>query len=554
MDVKLKYLNVLLINLLLGFFTSCQDVKIPSNPCIFNGRDTCAIAQNNVVATISLNEEFQTIDNFGASDCWGIKYIGKNWPINKRNEIADLLFSKEFDTDGNPKGIGLSMWRINIGAGSYEQGVNSKIYSSWRREESFLNQDGTYNWEKQAGNRWFAEAAKKRGVENFLLFSISPPVQLTKNNLAFSAGGADTGKLNLKLNAYGDFADFLSEITKKYIDSGIPIKYLSPLNEPQWNWTAGSDGWASQEGTPATNAESFTLVKELAAKLKAKNLATKITFGEVSALEYAYKQAASYADRSDIVNVFWNPSSANYIGNLEQVEKLISAHSYFSQSDLTRLVDNREQLRNRINTVNNGIKFWQTEYCILLGEHNTQGNGRDLGIESALYIARVIHTDLAIGNASAWHWWLGVSPSDYKDGLVYVADVNGNMGESEAVKNDGVIYKSKMLWAFGNYARFIRPGMKRIKVALNTNEGNVEAASKVMISAYKNTTTKEIVTVVINMTPQEETLSLSGISFDTGKLKIYTTSQNKELKFSETTTTKLTIEPRSITTIIGQYK
>lgn len=554
MDVKLKYLNVLLINLLLGFFTSCQDVKIPSNPCIFNGRDTCAIAQNNVVATISLNEEFQTIDNFGASDCWGIKYVGKNWPINKRNEIADLLFSKEFDTDGNPKGIGLSMWRINIGAGSYEQGVNSKIYSSWRREESFLNQDGTYNWEKQAGNRWFAEAAKKRGVENFLLFSISPPVQLTKNNLAFSAGGADTGKLNLKPNAYGDFADFLSEITKKYIDSGIPIKYLSPLNEPQWNWTAGSDGWASQEGTPATNAESFTLVKELAAKLKAKNLATKIAFGEVSAIEYAYKQAANYADRSDIVNIFWNPSSANYIGNLEQVEKLISAHSYFSQSDLTRLVDNREQLRNRINTVNNGIKFWQTEYCILSGEYNTQGNGRDLGIESALYIARVIHTDLAIGNASAWHWWLGVSPSDYKDGLVYIADVNGNMGESEAVKNDGVIYKSKMLWAFGNYARFIRPGMKRIKVALNTNEGNVEAASKVMISAYKNTTTKEIVTVVINMTPQEETLSLSGISFDTGKLKLYTTSQNKELKFSETTATKLTIEPRSITTIIGQYK
>jgi len=545
---------MLFINLLCGILCACQDVKVPANPCIVNGRDTCAIAQNNVIANISLNEEFQTIDNFGASDCWAIKYVGKNWPINKRNEIADLLFSKDFDTDGNPKGIGLSMWRINIGAGSYEQGDNSKISSSWRREESFLNQDGTYNWEKQAGNRWFADAAKKRGVENFLLFSISPPVQLTKNNLAFSAGGADTGKLNLKPNAYGDFAEFLSEITKKYIDSGIPIKYLSPLNEPQWNWTAGGDGWASQEGTPATNVESFTLVKELAAKLKAKNLATKIAFGEVSAIEYAYKQAANYADRSDIINVFWNPSSANYLGNLESVEKLISSHSYFSQSDLTKLVDNREQLQSRLNAINKNIKFWQTEYCILSGEYNTEGNRRDLGIESALYIARVIHTDLAIGNASAWHWWLGVSPGDYKDGLVYIADINGTMGESDALKNNGLIYKSKMLWALGNYSRFIRPGMKRIKVALNTNDGNVESASKVMISAYKNSTTKEIVTVVINMTPQEETLNLSGITFDTGTLKIYTTSQNKELKFSETTTSKLSLEPRSITTIVGRYK
>jgi O-glycosyl hydrolase len=106
----------------------------PADPCILNGTDTCAA---NAARTVSfrLTEENQTIHSFGASDCWGIKFIGKNWPVQKRNQIADLLFSKEMNSNGNPKGIGLSMWRINLGAGSYEQGSASKITSEWRREE-----------------------------------------------------------------------------------------------------------------------------------------------------------------------------------------------------------------------------------------------------------------------------------------------------------------------------------------------------------------------------------------------------------------------------------
>lgn len=536
-------------------FASCQqDVKIPTNPCYFNGRDTCSTAQKSVIANFSINEEYQTMEHFGASDCWTIKYVGKNWPIAKREQIADLLFSKEFDTDGNPKGIGLSLWRMNLGAGSYEQGDKSLISSSWRREESYINADGSYDWQKQAGNRWFAEAAKKRGVENFLLFSISPQVHFTKNNLAFSAGGVDTGKLNLKPDAYNDFADFLSEVAKKYTSIGIPINYISPLNEPQWNWTAGSDGLASQEGTPATNDESFKLISALATKLNDKKLTTKIAFGEVGASNYAYEQVSSSVDRSDIINVFWNSTSNNYIGNFSPVEKLISCHSYFSQNNLANLISNREKIRNRISFIKKDLKYWQTEYCILSGEYNTEGNKRDLGIESALYIARVIHADLAIANASAWHWWLGVSPGDYKDGLVYLADLNGTMG-TESIQNDGLIYKSKMLWAFGNYSRFIRPGMKRIKVTLNGKNDDIESVSNTMISAYKNDITKELVTVVINMTPQEQTITFEDIPLNTENFKIYTTSESKELKFSETPASKkVTIDPRSITTIISRYK
>src|SRR5688572_30506992 len=78
----------------------------------------------NTVAELSVNLDMnlQTMESFGASDAWQGNFIGKNWPLDKRNKMADLLFSRELDAEGNPKGIGLSLWRFNLGAGSTEQG------------------------------------------------------------------------------------------------------------------------------------------------------------------------------------------------------------------------------------------------------------------------------------------------------------------------------------------------------------------------------------------------------------------------------------------------
>src|SRR5690606_5549227 len=102
----------------------------------------------------------QTIHHFGASDAWSAEWVGR-WPASSKAPIAKLLFSDGFDADGNPDGIALSMWRFHIGEGSAEQddsGYNKN--EGWKREtECFLNPDGTYDWEKQAGARWFLEQA-----------------------------------------------------------------------------------------------------------------------------------------------------------------------------------------------------------------------------------------------------------------------------------------------------------------------------------------------------------------------------------------------------------
>jgi O-glycosyl hydrolase len=553
-----KWTLLLVLNVsFISIAGSCKKGTVPAPPpiptCIVNGVDTCAANAAARTATISLTADKQTIHSFGASDCWGIKFVGKNWPLAKRNEIADLLFSKDFDANGNPKGIGLSLWRINVGAGSFEQGTTSRINSEWRREECFQNANGTYDWTKQAGNRWFAQAAKSRGVENLLLFSISAPVHMTRTGVATGLEGSQPNTLNLKTDQYDDFADFLTEVAKNYNQAGLPINFISPLNEPQYDWSAPANGNANQEGTAAQNSECLQVVTQLNNSIVAKGLSTKIAFGEAGSHNYVH--GTTGGSRGNQMEYFWNPASTGYIGNLPAVEKIMSAHSYFAQSTLANLINNRTNMAAKFPAVNPAVKFWQTEYCILNNEDGTQGNGRDLGINSALYIARVIHKDLAIANATSWQWWLGVSPSDYKDGLVSITDIAGSMGELAATKSDGLIYKSKMMWAMGNYSRFIRPGMIRVDASVTGFTDPSVAANGLMISAYKNPTTKELVVVVVNMGTGIEKMKLSGVTYSTPTIKTYTTDTNRELQFSTTNATgNIEVAPRSIVTYVGNYQ
>ena len=47
--------------------------------------------------SFDFNNPQQTIHSFGASDCWRGQYLGLNWPLEKRNQMADYLFSTEMD-------------------------------------------------------------------------------------------------------------------------------------------------------------------------------------------------------------------------------------------------------------------------------------------------------------------------------------------------------------------------------------------------------------------------------------------------------------------------
>jgi O-glycosyl hydrolase len=189
----------------------------------------------------------------------------------------------------------------------------------------------------------------------------------------------------------------------------------------------------------------------------------------------------------------------------------VAGHSYFSTSPWQKGVELRRELAAHIDSLNRsagrakGLAYWQTEYCILgdnAGEIN--GNKRDTGMNAALYMARVIHEDLVVGQATAWQWWLAISPYNYKDGLIYV-DKN---------KKDGDFHDGKMLWAMGNFSRFVRPGMRRIEVTGGDDS--------LFVSAYKNGASGVVVCINLSSGSREVDIRSTGT--------MYTTSATENLE------------------------
>ncbi len=494
--------------------------------------------------TVNLQEEFQTIHSFGASDCWTAKFIGTWHDEAKKNHIADLLFSLDTLSGGQPKGIGLSLWRINIGAGSYEQGDSSRIRDEWRREECFLDGQGRYDWAKQAGSQWFLRAARQRGVRYALGFSNSPPVHMTRNGKAYSPGGR---AFNLKPTATAPFADFLAMVADHF-----HFDYLSPINEPQWDWTAGKNGRANQEGSPAENADIVAVTKALSAKLTAKQAKTSVVTGETAQLNYLYEKAET--GRGDQLTYFFASNHTPPPLKLPHVEPIWAYHSYFTTCTDSVLVDMRRKAAQRVQAFGKPT-LWQSEFGVLgdiCGQYN--GGPRHTNMDYGLYVAKVIHNDLTVANVTSWQWWLAINPYNYSDGLVYINGPDGTYKQHDNARQDGQVLDSKQLWAFGNYARFVRPGMKRVAVRIGTVGDAVTEASQCMVSAYKDAARKQIVLVCINMTPTAMTFPLTGLTVRSGRFASYTTTETKTLTKAMVPAGQIQLEPKSVVTLVGTYQ
>jgi O-glycosyl hydrolase len=501
---------------------------------------------------VNLDANLQTMESFGASDAWQCNFIGKNWPLDKRNQIADLLFSKGVDTEGNPKGIGLSLWRFNLGAGSAEQGEASDIGDEWRRTECFTGDGVTYNMSKQAGQVWFMKAAKQRGVEKLLAFANSAPVYLTNNGKAHAS---IKEFYNLKDGKMPDLADFwVNSIDKLKTEHGLTIDYISPFNEPQYEW----DG-TSQEGSPATNANIYSFVSVLSPKLQAKGLSSQIVVGEAGAYEPLYKTVSGLDSRSNQIDYFFGPNSTKNIASMSNVKKTISGHSYWQAWPLSTLVSSRQAAASKIMTAP-GLSLWSSEYCVLESPGTSElsggaGAGRDLGMQLALWTARIVSTDIAIGGVTSWQWWTAVSRGDYKDGLIHVDDgASKGAGNADYCKNDGFVRESKTLWALGNFSFFVKPGMVRVQIP---GLDNSAATTDIMLTAYKDVTNKKLVIVAVNFSSTARTykLNLSGGALTNNKFTPYTTSETLSLKKgTDVDVANFEIPSRAVVTYVGTYK
>ena len=433
--------------------------------------------------SVDLSKKYQTIDNFSASDCWWAHIIGDKWTEANKDSVADLLFS-------TTKGIGLSAWRFNLGAG-----IDAGISDTWRTVKSFETSPGNYDWSNDAGGQWFLKAAKERGVNQFIAFVNSPPRSMTLNGHSFCTDGL--GSTNLKDGFYNQFSKYLVDIVKHFRDSvGIDFNYISPVNEPQWEWNGGG-----QEGNRASNDDIKKIVDSLYAEINNQDVSTNIIIPESGSLPDWYTTESSISSK-------YGKTYANFLNNLfndtsitQKASKIFAGHSYWSDVLSSHLTQDRQSLFYYMAPFfNKGYKYWVTEYCILQGPNGEDGSGRDLTMTTALNVARIINFDLTIVNASAWQWWLAVSKYDYKDGLLYT-----NYGGSNSYQS---IIQSKTLWAFGNYSRYIRPGSQRIDCAgANDKHG-------LMASAYVDSSGSKIIMVFVNVGTGDKQISFNFTGLD----------------------------------------
>ena len=485
----------------------------------------------------------QHILHFGASDAWSMQFLGL-WPEKQQEQIADWLFSVENDEMGKPKGIGLSLWRFNLGAGSEEQGEASQIQRG-TRTQCFLNADGTYDWNKQAGQRRFLKLAKQRGVPYLLAFCNSAPVFYTQNGLATNTGRG--GTINLKDDCYQKFGKFIATSLKGIEEhDGIHIDYMSPINEPDghWNWTG-----PKQEGSPATNREVARVVRELSKALVKEKMNTQILINESS--DYRCMLATHETDwkRGYEINAFFTKDSTKtYLGNVKQVPMLIGGHSYWTNTPVPYMREVRMQIREACRQ--KGIKFWQTETCIMGNDEEIGGGGGyDFSMKTALYVARIIHHDLVYANAESWSWWRAAG-GDYRDGLLRIYSRDG--------WQTGWAVDSKLLWSLGNYSRFIRPGAQRYDISATDAAGKqVEEGYNdprgVMCSAYRNVDGKWVM-VAINYSEDVKPITLQVAGMSRMEWEMYRTSDvsSESLAPVGKCMEKAVLAPRSITTFVQE--
>jgi O-glycosyl hydrolase len=191
----------------------------------------------------------QTFLGIGGSGAWWPMDV-YHFPEASRQQLSNLLFSQD--------GLGLSSYRWNIGAG----GVN--VSNPTRAPETFYVSSGVYNWAADAQGVYFMQEANKRGVE-ITAFANSAPAPLTSGRASCNSGFA-TGSGN----AYGTF---LADVLQHFVQQGINIKYISPMNEPDSSFGPSPCGQEGMQVLPNQRAE---VINGLWNALSARGLAQRI--------------------------------------------------------------------------------------------------------------------------------------------------------------------------------------------------------------------------------------------------------------------------------------
>lgn len=480
---------------------------------------------------IDVNTNYQIVNGFGASACWWSQDVGA-W------DNADEIMQALYDSD---KGIGLNIYRYNLGAGSKN---DTHILTENRRTECFLNADGTYNFNNDKNAQACLELAKKYAGKDMrlTLFCNSAPVYLTKNGASYCTPYKNEDEpwiSNLDKSKYPDFADFCYNSAEYFVNKGYRVTSVSPINEPQYNWAAwyNDDNTYSvnQEGCYYSKYEARDLLKTFVKKFKGSDLdkkGVKVSMFESGSMEGDDSSCAAYMD----CILGRGPKYVFKNAKLRKYFKEVSMHSYWSGADT------KKNAEKYISDKYSKYSVAATEYCQMTDDKNTgvydliakeKKGTNGTSIKYGVAMANTIVDDLTIMNANEWDWWTACSYGTYTDGLIYLDEDN----------HENLDF-SKRYYCLGNFSKFIKEGA--VRVACSSGVKNVRSVAFVN---EDNT----VVTVYVNNNDKKAYTTIDC----EGDYAVYTTDRDNDIAktdFGKAKKVKVSLPASSVVTVVYEAK
>jgi len=493
------------------------------------------------IVTVNPSIRYQTMDGWGTTVAWWGNIVGGWDDADKFNDpsegtdndtdrsplehISELLFSAE-------NGIGLNIIRYNIGGGenpthNHMLRVEGKMPGYVMPGEDIEDPDAfigdtsdpnAYDWEADANQvTAMKEAIRMRADEDDMItefFSNSPPYWMT--NSLCATGAANSSRDNLKDEYYDDFAKYLTTVTEHFVDEGVQVDYLVPLNEPASSyWGAGSE---KQEGAHFDAGTSQSkLYEEVNSAMEEAGL-----YGKGVQLSGLDETSVSVGITS------YNKLSS---GVKDMVQKY-NVHTYGGS------YTDRVTLRNLM--ASEDTSLWMSEVCYSSGGHDHDS------MASALTLSSGVLTDLKDMEVSAWVYWQAVenelecllwngnwgliSAAFEEDGPNKEYHNKNGLDLSDASKNryglewgkdikQGDYWITKQYYAMGQYSKFIKQGYTIIDSGDSDMLAAISPDGKTMVIVATNSTS----------TAQNRTFLLAGTEGLNAAVTAYRTSGTEGL-------------------------
>lgn len=447
-------------------------------------------------------EKMQTIKGFGTSSCWWSQYC-KN--PSAAEEISELLYG---DT-----GLKLNIYRYNIGGGTDEG--NFRVKNPWRRSESMYvfdreKEEGYYDFSLDATAVGMMKRCLDKGnIDTLVFFANSPHWSLTSTGQA--SGSLMYHTCNLPKMNYKKFADYILTVTEHFISEGFPVKYISPINEPQWKW-GGSYVW--QEGCHYETEELTEVFRIFAKEIIRRNMNIKLygpESGEMFGLTKEYLDA--FLKDEEIMSVL----------------PVFAYHSYHDDDNPKKRLDFKKEIVNP----NENLRFDMSEWCELPNKSHTKD------FKGALITARIIGQDLIYAGAESWTSWVAVNQfsikedgNDYSDGLITANDDFSQW------------YVAMRYYGLAHFSKFVPAG----SVALDNGFFPDESNSFNVFSFL--TPDGKTVTVIVNE-GEEKNVEIKG---DFNKMTVVKSCRESQLEtvYSGKPLDSITVSENTLLTVVGE--